>query len=70
MYLPNDLSNDNVTNLIMIGTPNAGAQMAFTTNDCSPKIDDFKPNAPATNAQQKYAYSILYYCWCLFSMDR
>jgi pimeloyl-ACP methyl ester carboxylesterase len=52
VYLANDLSNDNVANLIMIGTPNAGTQMAFTTNDCSPGIDDLKPNAPATNAKQ------------------
>jgi len=49
--LANDLANDNVANL-MIGTPNAGTQMAFTTNECSPRIDDLKPNAPATKAKE------------------
>lgn len=52
VYLANDLSNDNVANLIMIGTPNAGTRMALTTNECSPGIDDIKPNAPATKAKQ------------------
>ena len=52
VYLANDLANDNVANLIMIGTPNAGTQMAFTTNECSPGINDFKPNALATKAKE------------------
>ena len=68
VYLANDLANDNVANLIMIGTPNAGTQMAFTTNGCSPGIDDFKPNAPATKAKQNthtkyYTIAGAYFPW-------
>jgi uncharacterized alpha/beta hydrolase family protein len=52
VYLANDLANDNVANLIMIGTPNAGTDMAYTTDKCSPAIDDLKPKALATKAKE------------------
>jgi uncharacterized alpha/beta hydrolase family protein len=52
VYLAKDLANDDVANLIMIGTPNAGTQMAFTTNECSPAIEDLKPKAQATKAKE------------------
>ena len=52
VYLANDLANDDVANLIMIGTPNAGTQVAYTTDKCSPGIEDLKPNALATKAKE------------------
>ena len=52
VYLAKDLANDDVANLIMIGTPNAGTQMAYTTDECSPAIEDLKPKAQATKAKE------------------
>jgi hypothetical protein len=49
VYLANSNSQD-VANLIMIGTPNAGSRVAETTNYCSPAIEDIRPEAPATMA--------------------
>jgi len=66
VYLADDLANDDVANLIMIGTPNAGTQMAYTTDECSPAIEDLKPTALATkakeNAHTKY-YTIAGACY-------
>jgi hypothetical protein len=47
VYLANSNSQD-VANLIMIGTPNAGSPVATTTNNCWPAIEDIRPGAPAT----------------------
>jgi pimeloyl-ACP methyl ester carboxylesterase len=49
VYLANSNSQD-VANLIMIGTPNAGSPVAETTNLCWPAIEDIRPEAPATMA--------------------
>jgi len=45
---------DNVANLIMIGTPNAGSPLAEIYNDteCMPAASDLKPGSPATKALQ------------------
>jgi pimeloyl-ACP methyl ester carboxylesterase len=50
VYLANNLLNDDVENLIMIGTPNAGSPLAFSNNLCSPAVFDIRPGAPATMA--------------------
>ena len=52
VYLSNDLDNDDVANLIMIGTPNAGSYQAWFTNECSPGIKDLRPGASAQTAEQ------------------
>lgn len=52
VYLANDLANNNVENLIMIGTPNAGSWLAYSINECDPGIEDLKPGAPATLAAE------------------
>jgi pimeloyl-ACP methyl ester carboxylesterase len=49
VYLANSNSQD-VANLIMIGTPNAGSPVATTNNICWPAIVDIRPGAPATMA--------------------
>jgi uncharacterized alpha/beta hydrolase family protein len=40
-----------VANLIMIGTPNAGSPAAETNNACAPAIFDLRPGANATRAE-------------------
>jgi pimeloyl-ACP methyl ester carboxylesterase len=48
VYLANNLSNANVANLIMIGTPNKGTPIADETaqgNPCTPAISDFTTNS-------------------------
>ena len=52
VYLANDLANDNVANLIMVGTPNAGSSLAIGTDECSPGILDIRPQAPATRVRE------------------
>ena len=52
VYLASNLTNDDVANLIMIGTPNAGAWPATITNECWPAILDIRPGAPATKARE------------------
>ena len=52
VYLANNLANDDVANLIMVGTPNAGSPLALLTNDCYPGILDIRPGAPPTNVRQ------------------
>jgi pimeloyl-ACP methyl ester carboxylesterase len=42
---------DDIANLIMIGTPNAGSQAAGINNVCAPAIDDLRPRAKATKAE-------------------
>jgi triacylglycerol esterase/lipase EstA (alpha/beta hydrolase family) len=45
---------DDVANLIMIGTPNAGSPLAEIYHDtgCMPAASDLKPGSPATKALQ------------------
>jgi pimeloyl-ACP methyl ester carboxylesterase len=50
LYLANNPSNDDVANLIMIGTPNNGSSLANAIDICSPAIEDLRIGAPATNA--------------------
>lgn len=52
VYLANNIANDDVANLIMVGTPNAGSPLALYTNDCWPAVKDIRPGAPATNVRQ------------------
>jgi pimeloyl-ACP methyl ester carboxylesterase len=48
-----DLSNtDNVANLIMIGTPNAGSLIAIGSNICAPAVHDLVPGSEATMAER------------------
>jgi len=52
VYLANNLSNADVANLIMIGTPNKGTPIADETaqgNQCTPAIFDFTTNSPILN---------------------
>ena len=51
VYLANDLSNDYIANLIMIGTPNAGSPLANLNDLCQPAIFDLRPGSAATNAR-------------------
>jgi hypothetical protein len=50
--LSNDLDNDDIANLIMIGTPNAGSSLAMQTNECLPGILDLRPGSSATMARE------------------
>ncbi len=52
VYLGSDLSNDDIANLIMIGTPNAGSPLASMNNMCRPAIYDLRPGSPATNVER------------------
>jgi pimeloyl-ACP methyl ester carboxylesterase len=47
-YLSKD--GDNVANLIMIGTPNAGITLAFLNNFCAPAVWDLRPGASVDEA--------------------
>lgn len=40
-----------VANLIMIGTPNAGAPLASHSDSCSPAVKDLIDHAPATKSK-------------------
>ena len=58
VYLANDLSNKDVANLIMIGTPNDGSPIASSaqwlpeiSRICGPAIDDLAEDSPATKVQ-------------------
>jgi triacylglycerol lipase len=51
VYLANNLLNDDVANLIMIGTPNDGSPLADRYSDsdpCKPAVYDLKTTALAT----------------------
>ena len=50
MYLGN--STQDVANLIMIGTPNAGSPLAVNNDVCAPAIYDLKPGAPDTKVKE------------------
>jgi pimeloyl-ACP methyl ester carboxylesterase len=55
VYLANNLSDDDVANLIMIGTPNKGSLLADrfgSTDACKPAIFDFTTNSPILNVQK------------------
>jgi pimeloyl-ACP methyl ester carboxylesterase len=55
VYLANNLFNDDVANLIMIGTPNRGSIMADlfkNTDPCKPAVFDFTTNSPILNVQK------------------
>ena len=57
VYLANNLSNSDVANLIMIGTPNAGSPLAAEAVKegrifCEPALFDLVPDAPATHAKK------------------
>jgi pimeloyl-ACP methyl ester carboxylesterase len=51
VYLANNLFNDDIANLIMIGTPNAGSPLAEESNFCAPAVDDLRPGSPATTVE-------------------
>ena len=50
LYLSNNLSNNDVANLVMIGTANAGSPLANAIDICTPAIEDLRIKAAATNA--------------------
>jgi hypothetical protein len=50
MYLGN--GNQDVANLIMTGTPNAGSPLAENNEVCAPAVYDLKPGAAATKAKE------------------
>ena len=51
MSLANNLSNTNIANLIMIGTPNAGSPLAKLNDICFPAILDLRQGSQATKAK-------------------
>lgn len=54
LYLANDPTNDDVANLVMIGTPNAGSELAdiYHENDpCKPAVYDLLTTAPVTQVE-------------------
>ena len=50
MYLGN--STQDVANLIMIGTPNAGSPLAVNNDVCAPAVYDLKPGAADTKVKE------------------
>ncbi|HSF51309.1 MAG TPA: alpha/beta hydrolase [Nitrososphaeraceae archaeon] len=52
LYLANNTLNTDVANLIMIGTPNAGSPLANTNNICLPAVEDLRPGAKPTKAEE------------------
>ena len=56
VYLGNNLSNSDVANLIMIGTPNAGSPLASPQSDpddpCTPAVSDIRVGATDTRAHE------------------
>jgi pimeloyl-ACP methyl ester carboxylesterase len=52
VYLNNDLANNDVKNLIMIGTPNAGSALAIGSLICVPAVFDLLPGSDATKAER------------------
>jgi hypothetical protein len=51
VYLGSNLSNDDIVNLIMIGTPNTGSPLANENNLCQPAIYDLRLAPPVTNVE-------------------
>jgi Palmitoyl protein thioesterase len=64
--------NNNVENLIMIGTPNGGAPLASLDLYCYPAVDDLKFGSQATQATQNRNtnYYTIYgdWRWCILSL--
>ena len=52
VYLNNNLTNDDVANLIMIGTPNNGSNWAIDSLVCRPAVFDLVPGSNATKAER------------------
>jgi pimeloyl-ACP methyl ester carboxylesterase len=50
VYLANNLSNTDIANLIMVGTPSAGSPLAYVNELCSPAIFDLRPGSDPTKA--------------------
>jgi uncharacterized alpha/beta hydrolase family protein len=50
VYLANNTQD--VANLIMIGTPNAGSPLAENNDVCAPAVYDLRPGAPSTEVEQ------------------
>jgi len=50
VYLANNTQD--VANVIMIGTPNAGSPLAENNDVCTPAIYDLKPDSPSTKVEQ------------------
>jgi pimeloyl-ACP methyl ester carboxylesterase len=50
MYLANNTQE--VTNLIMIGTPNAGSPLAINNGICAPAVYDLRPEAADTKVKE------------------
>ena len=50
VYLANNTQD--VGNLIMIGTPNAGSPLAENNEMCAPAVYDIRPGAPSTKVEQ------------------
>src|ERR671913_1123896 len=50
VYLANNTQD--VANLIMIGTPNAGSPLAENNEVCAPAVYDLKPGAPDTKVKE------------------
>jgi pimeloyl-ACP methyl ester carboxylesterase len=57
--------NKNIANLIMIGTPNGGAPLAYWDTICTPAADDLKFGSEATQAGQNIntKYYTIYGDW-------
>ena len=49
VYLANNTKD--VTNLVMIGTPNAGSPLAESSEECKPAVYDLRPGAAATEVK-------------------
>jgi pimeloyl-ACP methyl ester carboxylesterase len=55
VYLANNPSSDDVTNLIMIGTPNEGSPLAdhyYRSDDCKPAVYDLKTTSPILGVEK------------------
>ena len=55
VYLANNPSNDDVANLIMIGTPNEGSPLAdryYRSDSCKPAVYDLMTSSPALRAEK------------------
>jgi hypothetical protein len=63
--------NNNIKDLIMIGTPNGGAPLASLDLYCYPAVEDLKIGSQATQATQNLdtKYYTIYgdFLWCIWS---
>lgn len=62
--------NNNVANLIMIGTPNGGAPLAYWDTICIPAADDLEFGSEATQAKQNLntKYYTIYGNWIWYDI--